>query len=119
MGMVLYDGDCGLCQASIGWVARHLSGPPIAFVPRESAEGRKLLDALETDRIADSLVFVDGSMALLRSDAVPAILARCRLPWRLGTVGRFVPRPWRDSLYDLIAHNRHRLFGKRACTVNP
>jgi len=118
MGVLLFDEGCGLCRASIGWVSRHWAGSPVSFVPRESPAGQKLLDALGPVGTEDSLVFLDGTSAHLRSDAVLAVLARCRMPWRLGTFLRIIPRPWRDFLYGLVARIRRRLpFGNRSCAV--
>lgn len=120
MEIVLFDGACGLCRASIGWVSRHLVGSPISFVPRESPAGRNLLETLGPVPTSDSVVFLDGNVTHFRSDAVLALLARCRMPWRLGIVLRFVPRAWRDLLYDKVARLRRvPPFGKRNCAIVP
>jgi predicted DCC family thiol-disulfide oxidoreductase YuxK len=108
MDIVLFDGECGLCRASIGWVSRRVAGPPISFVPRESPAGQFLSESLLPIHTADSVVFLEGAAAHVRSDAVLALLARCRMPWRLGVVFRFVPRPWRDAVYDAVARVRRR-----------
>ena len=48
----------------------------------------------------------------MRSDAILRILGGLPMPWRLGVVGRVLPGPIRDWLYDRIARNRYRLFGR-------
>jgi len=92
----------------------------VSFVPRESPAGRRILDALDIVRADDSVVFVDGPVAHVRSDAVIALLGRCRMPWRMAVALRFVPRPWRDIAYRVVARCRRLLrFGTRSCAVVP
>lgn len=118
MDIVLFDGECGLCRAGIGWISRRTAGSPISFVPRESPAGQKLSSTLGSAGTADSVVFLEGAVAHVRSDAVLALLARCRLPWRLGTSLRFVPRSLRDVLYDRVARYRRLLPSRpRTCAV--
>ncbi|HXP90415.1 MAG TPA: DCC1-like thiol-disulfide oxidoreductase family protein [Fibrobacteria bacterium] len=120
MGIVLFDGECGFCRSCIGWASRRLTGASVSFVPRDSPAGRRILDALGLGRAADSVVFVEGPVAHVRSDAVIALLGRCRMPWRMATSLRYVPRPWRDCVYGLVARCRRlRFFGKRECAVVP
>jgi predicted DCC family thiol-disulfide oxidoreductase YuxK len=41
------------------------------------------------------------------------------LPWRLAAAARLLPRAWREALYDAVARNRLRIFGKReVCYVS-
>jgi predicted DCC family thiol-disulfide oxidoreductase YuxK len=47
------------------------------------------------------------------------IAERLGFPWRLATVFRVLPRAWREALYDMVARNRLRIFGKReVCYVS-
>ena len=120
MAIVLFDSECGLCRASIGWASRHLDGYEVSFVPRESPAGQKLSGTLGSIKALDSVIFLDGAVAYARSDAVLAILSRCRLPWRLVSGLKIIPRAWRDRAYDLVARVRRiPPIGKRSCRVVP
>lgn len=56
------------------------------------------------------LVITEG-VALKRSDAGLALLGHMKSPWRWLRLLRIVPKPLRDSLYDVVARNRYRWFG--------
>jgi predicted DCC family thiol-disulfide oxidoreductase YuxK len=107
---VLFDADCGFCQACVDWLTPRLRVPRPVFVPLDSTEGRALVGRGSRQ---DSVVRVEAGNCLTKSDAVVALLADCSFPWNLARVGRWIPRRWRDGLYDLAARNRHRLPGSR------
>lgn len=112
MQLIVYDGVCVLCSRSIRFIARHDAAESFRFVPLQSPYGRHLAERVGVS-ISNPQTFVailDGAAAF-RSDAALGILAR--LPGFAWTsVLRAVPRPLRDGIYDLIARNRYRLFGR-------
>jgi predicted DCC family thiol-disulfide oxidoreductase YuxK len=114
--VLLYDGDCGFCQACVDWAKRRTRGPWVAF-PLESPEGRALFPAGIIPNEIDSVVVIMSDSVKTKSDAVVAVLSRCRFPWRLAKYGAFVPRGWRDAVYDLVARHRHRPFNK-GCRID-
>ncbi len=59
-----------------------------------------------------SLILAEGGQVRLRSDAALRIARRLRAPWPILGVFRILPRPIRDTLYDWVARNRYRWFGK-------
>lgn len=66
----------------------------------------------------DSFVLVEDGAAHLKSTAFLRIVARLSGPWPVLAVARFLPEGLRDRLYDLIARNRYRLFGRHnSCMV--
>ena len=61
-------------------------------------------------------VLVDGGRAFIRSDVPLRIARKIGGAWPLLSVFRLVPRPLRNWVYDWIASNRYRWFGKKeAC----
>lgn len=113
---VLYDGDCGFCQACVDWTIPRLRNPAPRFTPIGSPEGQVLLEARNVPFGIDSVVLLTGEAILTKSDAVFALLARCGFPWNLARWFRWIPRPVRDGIYDLVAQNRNR-FSKRGCRI--
>ncbi len=68
---------------------------------------------------ADTIVFETEGMLFEKSEAVLMIFSA--LPWfiRWMKVFRFLPLKWRDKIYDVIAKNRFRWFGRNNQCVLP
>ena len=105
--ILIFDGECGFCQASVKFILCHERIPRLHFVSRQSTIGKELITAFGHDKLlVDSLMIVDNEKIFLRSDAV--ILAGIYMGglWRLLWLGKFIPRFIRDGLYQFIANRR-------------
>lgn len=113
-GIVLFDGVCNFCDASVRFVLDRDPGGYFRFASLQSEVGRRLLaeHGLPVDELA-SVVLIEEGRAHTRSDAALRIARRLRGAWRLLGVFRVVPRSLRDAVYDRVAANRYRWFGKR------
>ena len=69
--------------------------------------------------LPDSIVLIDEGRLFTRSTAALRIARRLRFPWPLLYGLIVVPRPLRDFLYDWVARNRYRWFGKRDSCMLP
>jgi predicted DCC family thiol-disulfide oxidoreductase YuxK len=116
----LYDGVCVLCSGGVHHTLRHERDHEIRFVAIQSRDGRALALAhgIDPDE-PDSFLFVENGVALAKSDGVLALLAHLDGPARLLLAGRILPRAWRDWLYDRVARNRYRLFGRKTTCEMP
>ena len=116
--IVVFDGLCNLCSASVRFILRNDKTGRIRFAPIQSPLGRDLLQQHGIDPAdAHTFLLLRGDEAFIRSDAALEI-ARDLGPWRWLRVLRVIPLGIRDWIYGLIARNRYRLFGKRnACFV--
>lgn len=114
MPIVLYDGACNLCHGGMRLLARQARRGRLRRVALQSAEGSALLKALGHGEMADdSMLVVIQGRVLARSSALLAIMELW--PWLrpLAALARLVPRSLADGLYDRIAANRTRWFGRR------
>ena len=59
----------------------------------------------------DTNAVIHGGVAYFKSDAALTVLSHCR-GWGWVRVLRTVPKPLRDAVYNLVARNRDRIFGK-------
>lgn len=116
-GLMLFDGVCNLCAASVRLADRLDRDGVLRFTPLQSPYGRALARAHGLDPDSPStFVFFDQGRPRLRSDGALALLERT--PWRWLGVLRRMPRPLRDAAYDWIAARRYRLFGRKdACMI--
>jgi predicted DCC family thiol-disulfide oxidoreductase YuxK len=109
---VLFDGECATCHALVRLALRHPARAGLRFVPLSAVAGTPAGGAL-AERLGEplgaTLVVLRDGVALTRSDAVLAVAAALGGPWRLAGLGRWLPRRWRDRLYDAVAKRRHWL----------
>lgn len=112
--MILYDGECSLCNSQVRFIRGRDKQKKFLFVPLQSEEGRTMLRSagLSEDEL-DTVVYVRNDKYLLRSSAVLGILGDLGGAWRLLTGFSVVPSRLRDFIYSLIARNRHRLAPRR------
>ena len=121
--LVLYDGDCGVCDRFVQFVLARDPAARVRFAPLGGETAAKVLARAPDLALADSIVLVDldqfGTARIFaRSDAVLRILLRLSGPWRAARVLWVVPRPLRDTAYNIFARWRHGLSrSKRACSV--
>jgi predicted DCC family thiol-disulfide oxidoreductase YuxK len=116
---VLFDGVCNLCNGSVLFVIDRDPSAHFHFAALQSDAGRALLRQHGyAGADLSSIVLVDGGRLYTRSTAALRIARRLAWPWRLLYALIVVPRPLRDAVYDLVARNRYRWFGREeACRV--
>jgi len=121
--LVVYDGHCGFCNASVRWLLRRDRRDRLRFAPSHSPRVAALLQrhgfsVNDFPSGPSTMVVVrdagsPAEQAFLRSDAAVVLLAELPQPWRAaGACLRFVPRPLRDFGYHIIAAVRYRIWGR-------
>ena len=119
MTILLFDGHCNLCQASVRFVITREKTSKIRFAALQSPQGKYLITkhGISVDYNL-SLVLLDDGECLTKSDAALQTASYLNLPWCLMKYFRFLPKKFRDYIYDLVAVKRYRWFGRQAeCLV--
>ncbi|MEQ9103734.1 MAG: thiol-disulfide oxidoreductase DCC family protein [Rhodothermales bacterium] len=112
--IILFDGVCNLCNASVNFVIDRDPHAVFRFGALQSEEGRRVLAQSRVDEAwLDSIVLIDGDGVHTASDAALRIASRMPFPWSWLRVFRIVPRALRDAVYHWVARNRYRWFGKQ------
>jgi predicted DCC family thiol-disulfide oxidoreductase YuxK len=117
--VVLFDGVCNLCNASVNFIidrdpAGHFK---FAALQSEAASGM-LAPCGPSGEALSSVVLLEEGRCYERSAAALRIARRLSGAWPLLYAFVVVPRPLRDAVYDWVARNRYRWFGKRdACRL--
>lgn len=107
MSIVLYDGNCALCNRAVKFVDKKAAIGDFQFIAQESIEGRKLLASKENRGYdIDSLWFIEGEKSFSKSSAVLVIANRLRFPWSIFSTIFLIPKSLRDLVYDFVARNR-------------
>ena len=119
---IVFDTDCLMCSAWVGFILRHEREASARFLSAWSEDGLALANQFNLapqDLDKTYLVVADGQ-PLTKSDATFAIFRTLRAPWRWAGALHFLPRSVRDRFYDVIAKNRYRWFGQKdQCFLPP
>jgi predicted DCC family thiol-disulfide oxidoreductase YuxK len=120
--LVVYDGYCGLCNASIQWLLRRDRNDRLRFAPSNNTALAALLAARpvtpDSDGAPGSILvvrqpFSPHPQVLVRSRAVFAALRVLPFPWpAVAIVLGLVPAFFADPLYRLVARWRYRIWGR-------
>ena len=117
--VILFDGVCNLCNASVRFVIPRDPRGQLRFAALQSDPGRALQERLGLDPEAlDGVVLVEADRVYQKSSAVLRAARRLSGAWPLLGLLLAVPRPLRDWAYDRFAERRYRWFGRSdACLV--
>ena len=117
--IILFDGVCNACDASVNWIIRRDRRALFRFAPLQSPAGARLGREHGLDPTAlDTMVLIEDRRAYRRSTATLSILRRLRFPYALLYAFIIVPPPIRDFFYNALARRRYRWGGKKdACMV--
>jgi predicted DCC family thiol-disulfide oxidoreductase YuxK len=115
--LILFDGVCNLCNASVQWVIERDRRSVFRFGALQSDAGRAALRTQEG--LPDSIVLIDGAGTHTRSGAAIRIVRGLGFPWSLAVIAFAIPRPLRDAVYSWVARNRYRWFGRRESCMVP
>lgn len=116
--MLLFDGVCTLCNGFVRFVIERDPAGRFQFAPLQSDAARRLLGAAPQP-LPDSLVLVEDGRLFTRSTAALRVARGLRFAWPLAYLLVAVPRPMRDWVYDVVARNRYRWFGRRDVCMVP
>lgn len=123
--LVLYDGVCGFCNATIQFLLARDPEGAFKYAPLQSDLAKQALarhavtvEDLDTVYVIAKYGTTDEQV-LSRSTAALHCAGRLGFPWSLGRVALAIPRVIRDGVYDFIAKHRYKIFGKLDACMRP
>lgn len=121
--LLLYDGTCALCHWAVTFSLKRDKQRILYYVPQESELGQRLIQSLGLEAVPDSIILMDQrGVWRIKSAAVQCILKRIGGFWKsLAFFSQIFPQGFLDFFYDLIAHFRYKVFGRKevACPLLP
>lgn len=120
MNIVLFDGICNFCNASVLQIIKYDKQNKIKFASQQSAIGQKLLFNYNViNNNLDTIYFINQDEKIFtESDAVFEILKLLNGIPRIALLFLIIPKFIRNYLYRLIAKNRYKWFGKtQECSI--
>lgn len=119
MYVVLFDGVCNLCNSSVNWIIDHDKRNEFRFASLQSEYGQQVINKFNLQgEYLNTVILVDGDRLYTRSAAVLKIAGIIGGVWGLLAVFLIVPAFIRDIVYNFIARNRYKWFGKKeSCRI--
>ncbi len=117
--IVLFDGVCNLCNASVIFTIKRDSKNNFMFASLQSAAGKQLAEKYGIPSSFNSFVLIDNGAAYTQSTAALRVLKKTKGLWPLLYGFIMIPAPIRNLVYKFISRNRYRFFGKRETCIAP
>lgn len=110
--VIIYDGYCALCNRSVAFLQARQRPDSLEYAAQHSQRGQAALKDCGLSGELETVVLCESGRCHLRSTAALSALRYLRFPWPLLYVFILAPAFLRDPIYNLIAHNRTRWFGR-------
>lgn len=112
-GVILFDGFCNLCNASVQFIIKRDRGDYFRFAALQSQTGKAIASKYNALTNANSVILIEGEKKYIESTAALRIAKKLSGLWPLLYLFIIIPPPIRNCIYRIVAKNRYRWFGKR------
>lgn len=112
--VVIFDGVCNLCNATVDFLIRNDRTGTILFGSFQEEAGKALLSRYGVFTAPETVYFIENEVLYVESNAILRLTRYLPWTWRWILLGRLIPRSIRDRFYRWVSRNRYRWFGKRS-----
>jgi predicted DCC family thiol-disulfide oxidoreductase YuxK len=116
--IVLFDGECNFCNKTIQFILKHEKKPELLFCSLQSETGKEIQDFFKLHD-AKSVLLVENNILYTKSTAALKITTYLKGGLPLLYFFIIVPLFIRNSIYNYIAKNRYKWFGKTETCMTP
>ena len=118
--LVLFDGHCHLCDASVKFILKNDIHQIFKFASLQSETGKKIIEKYQIDlSLGESIIYLKKEKVYTKSSAALWIANEIKFPATLISGLIIFPPIIRDFTYDFIAKNRYKWFGKSETCLLP
>jgi predicted DCC family thiol-disulfide oxidoreductase YuxK len=119
--IILFDGVCNLCNSAVQFIIKHDKKDIFRFVALQSDLGKEICDYIGIDQTKiDSIVLYNPGVAYYyKSSAVIEIVNVLGGIYSLASIFKILPEKLRNYIYDYIAKNRYKWYGKKESCMIP
>ncbi|MFT8323184.1 MAG: thiol-disulfide oxidoreductase DCC family protein [Bacillus sp. (in: firmicutes)] len=117
--IILFDGVCNLCNGSVRFIIKRDPAGVFVFSSLQGEKGQKLLKEYKITEHLDSILLIEDGTCYKKSEAALRICRHLKGGWKLFYLFHFIPCYFRDPIYDYIARNRYKWFGKKDSCMLP
>lgn len=118
--IILFDGVCNLCNSSVTFVIKRDLKNQFKFAALQSDAGKQLVLAhgIDTSSV-DSIIFIENGKAYTKSTAALRIAKHLGGAYPLMMGFMIIPTFLRNWVYDWVAKNRYKWYGKKESCMIP
>lgn len=120
--LILFDGVCNLCNTNVLRVIKNDPEHKFLFAPLQSNIGSEIINTfgIDTKKIDSVLLYQPQKNKLFyKSKAALIVASQLKFPYKLLSVFRIIPSFISDVVYDFIAKNRYKWYGKKESCMIP
>lgn len=119
--IILFDGVCNLCDAAVQFIIKHDKKDIFRFVALQSDLGQEITKhiGIDTKNIDSIILYQPGIAYYYKSEAVFEIAKSLGGIFYLGTIFSIFPTSFNNRIYDYIAKNRYKWYGKKESCMIP
>lgn len=118
-GVILFDGLCNLCDGGVQFIIKRDSKCHFKFASLQSETGQVLLQKYGISTKIDSMILIENKKVYIKSRAAIQISRYLDGHWKYLSLFRILPPFLSDFLYDIVAKNRYKWFGKKESCMLP
>jgi predicted DCC family thiol-disulfide oxidoreductase YuxK len=112
--LVLFDGLCNLCSGTVRFILKRDRRLRFRYAPLDGPTASRILSSPGADDGGgESFILYENGRIWRKSTAALRVARKLDGAWPLLYAFIFVPPFMRDAVYDLVAANRYRWFGKK------
>ena len=113
--LILFDGVCNLCNTSVQFVINHDKKDKFMFAALQSNVGKQIINQfkLDTSKTDSILLYSKENGLKIKSSAALQVAKHLGFPLNLLSVFFIVPVGIRNWIYDYVAKNRYKWYGKK------
>lgn len=118
--IILFDGVCNLCNGTVQKIIKNDKNDVFRFAPLQSDIGRQIINerGIDTENL-DSVLLIEPGVAYYHKSTAAIEIARHLKKYSWLRFFKPLPEGFRDGIYQLVARNRYKWFGKKENCMVP
>lgn len=118
--IILFDGICNLCDNSVQFIIKHDKKDVFRFAPLQSDIGLQIINERGIDtKELESVILIEPGVAYYQKSTAALEIAAHLKGYSWLRHFNVLPEGFRDWVYEIIANNRYKWFGKKESCMIP
>ena len=117
--ILLFDGVCNFCNFWVNFVIKRDPAKKLRFTTLQGETAKTLLADHDISNNLGTVIFIENGKAYTQSSAVLKVARQLNGGWKLFYGLIIIPKFLRDGIYNVVARNRYKWFGKKQNCMVP